>query len=248
MQVNPTILLRRDFATGTQAEAYRFFQQREAEQRKQRDRDQDMEKDVADLADLAVATITEAQTRELRLQIDRYDTATVNALYENEQALERVQAQIDMMFAQAYVLPDGRRVFKTEDGQQVFDEHGEELDPSFIDPDMIEDWRPRWEPVKQSLDQREALVEERTGLIAYQDKLDNARERLEAGDMTQAEYDRLREDLVEEMPDAVRRQIPELASEDLETTQAVAAADIDLGITDDMVATTAGPRAPIPGA
>lgn len=244
MQLVSTILLRRDFAIGTQAEAYRFFQQREADERKRRERDDDTEKDVADLADLAVVIISEAQARELRFDIDRYDTATVNALYENEQALERVQAQIDKMFTQAYVLPDGRRVFKTEDGQQVFDEHGEELDPSFIDPDMIEDWRPRWEPVKQALDHREALIEERTGLIAYQDKLDDARGRLEAGDMTQDEYDRLREDLVEDMPDAVRRQIPELASEDLEAAQQVAAAEIDLGITDDMVATTAAPRVP----
>ena len=244
MQVVSTILLRREFASRTQADAYRFFQQQEVDERKRRERDDDMEKDVADLADLAVVIISEAQARELRFDIDRYDTATVNALYENEQALERVQAQIDKMFTQAYVLPDGRRVFKTEDGQQVFDEHGEELDPSFIDPDMIEDWRPRWEPVKQALDQREALIKERTDLIGYQDKLDAARERLEAGDMTQDEYDRLREDLVEDMPDAVRRQIPELASKDLEVTQQVAAADIDLGITDDMVATTVAPRVP----
>jgi len=244
MQAHTAITLRREFTSRTQMEAYRFFQQQEADERKRRERDDNMDNDVADLVDLAVVIISEAQARELRFDIDRYDTATVNALYENERELEQVQAQLDEMLAQAYVLPDGRHVFKTEDGLRVFDEHGKEVPSDLIDPDEIADHLPRWERFKLKLDQHEALIDERTDLIEYQDKLDNARERLEAGDMTQDEYDRLREDLVEDMPDAVRRQIPELASKDLEATQQTAAADIDLGITDDMVATTAAPRVP----
>jgi len=243
MPIPPTLTLSREFASRTQVEAYRFFQQQHADDRKRRERNEDTDKDIADLVDLAVVVISEAQAREFRFEIDRYDTATVNALYENEQALERVQAQIDEMFTQAYVLPDGRKVFKTEDGKQVFDEHGKELDPSSIDPDMIEDWRPRWERVKGALDAREALMDERADLTGYQDKLDDARERLDAGQMTKDEYDQLRKELVDDMPAAVRRQIPELAGEENEAALQ-AAANLDLGITDDMVATTAAPHVP----
>ena len=45
--------------------------------------------------------------------------------------------------SQAYLLPDGRRVFKTEDGSRVFDEHSIEV--TDFDPETIEDWRPRRE-------------------------------------------------------------------------------------------------------
>ena len=243
MQVAPAIALRREFTTRTQPEAYRFLQQQEVEERKRRERNDDMDKDVADLVDLALVVISEAQAREFRFEIDRYDTATVNALYENEKALEQIQTQLDEMLAQAYVLPDGRRVFKTEDGLRVFDEHGKEVSNEFIDPNEIADHLPRWERFQLGLERRDALIDERADLTGYQDKLDDARERLDAGEMTQDEYDQLRKDLVDDMPAAVRRQIPELAGEENEAALQ-AAANLDLGITDDMVATTAAPHVP----
>ncbi|MEX0957548.1 MAG: hypothetical protein WDZ83_20320 [Rhizobiaceae bacterium] len=247
MHADVTGMLRREFASRTQAEAFRFFQQQEAEQRKRRDREDDLDKDVAALADLAAAALSAEQARELRIQIDRYDAATVDALYENEQALVHAQARVDELLAKAYVLPDGRRVFKTEDGQHVYDEHGNELDLSVIDPDTIEDWRPHWEVFDAASDEVERLEQERTELIAYQDKLDAARERLDAGDMTQAEYDCLQQVLVNEMPDAVRRQIPELADMEPEAEPQVASTDTELDIADEHIPTNAGPRAPIPG-
>ena len=243
MQAITTIALRREFANRTQAEAYRFFQQQESDQRKKRERDEDIYKDVADLGDLAVVMVSQAQVRELRLQIDRYDTATVNALYENEQALLNARKRLDEILSDAYVLPDGRRVFKTEDGMQVFDENGNEVDPSVVEPDQIEDWRPRWEAYDDASEEVERLEQERSDLVGYQDRLDAARERLEAGDMTQDEYDRLQQELTDAMPEAVRRQIPELANADPEPQFA----DLDLDITDDMVPTSSGGSAPAPG-
>lgn len=54
---------------------------------------------------------------------------------QNGRALERVQEDLRIMVDKAYVLPDGRRVFKTEDGMRVFDEHGEEI--KGFDPDPV---------------------------------------------------------------------------------------------------------------
>lgn len=181
--------------------------------------------------------------RSLQADINRYDTATINALHDNEEQLKEVRAELEEMLAQAYVLPDGRRVFKTEDGLRVFDEHGKELSPDLIDPDEIADHLPRWERFKLKLDQHDALETERSELIEYQDKLDAARERLEAGDLTQADYDRLRQDLVNEMPDAVRRQIPELAEMEAEAEPQEASADNELDISDEHVPTKGAPAA-----
>lgn len=61
------------------------------------------------------------------VKLDRYDTATVQALMDNERDVLAVREKIDAMMLKAHVLPDGRRVFKTEDGTRVFDEFGAQL-------------------------------------------------------------------------------------------------------------------------
>ncbi|MEZ5801856.1 MAG: hypothetical protein R3E51_00065 [Rhizobiaceae bacterium] len=66
-------------------------------------------------------------------------------------------------------------------------------------------------------------LEEQAEILAYQAKLDEARERLDSGKMTREEHDRFREELKAEMPDAVRQQIPELA-DDLKAAVAASAA------------------------
>jgi hypothetical protein len=238
--------LRREFASRTQAEVFRRFQLQQAEERQRREREEDLSKETSDLIDVAVTMATASQIRALEVDIDTYDAATVAALQENEEQMRDVRGELDEMLSKAYVLPDGRRVFKTEDGLRVFDEHGKEVSPDLIDPHEIADHLPRWERYKLKLDRYSALQNERADLIDYQDKLDAARERLHHGDMTQREYDDLRQDLVNDMPEAVRRQIPELANTEPEAKQQAASAGNDLGISDDMIATRA-PQAPAPG-
>ncbi len=77
-----------------------------------------------DLAALEAAFAPPARIVEFRQQIYTYDTKTVEALMDNQEAMERVSKTLDDMLGKAQVLPDGRRVFKTTDGQNVFDEHG----------------------------------------------------------------------------------------------------------------------------
>ena len=65
---------------------------------------------------------TDMQIQEFEAKLDRYEAATVAALIENQERLDVVTAQMIVLLDQTYVLEDGRRVFKTEDGTQVFDE------------------------------------------------------------------------------------------------------------------------------
>lgn len=142
-----------------------------------------------------------------RTQLDTYDTRTVEALMDNQEALDAVRRKLDTMLGEAYVLPDGRRVFKTRDGQRVFDEHGAELPSSIIDPKAIEDARPRWESFESTKKTENALVSQREELLDYQKKLDTARERVNKGQVTEKELDGMKDELAATMPDAVRRKL-----------------------------------------
>ena len=156
----------------------------------------------AALAELvAVATIaSDMEVRAFQAKLDRYDEATVEALMLNTEQLEFVRAQIADMLDRAHVLEDGRRVFKTRDGQRVFDEHGEQVSPETVRPDQIDDKRPYWEDYEAARDHEKALTAERRDLLRFQEKLDEARERSEADDLTKDELDELEAELDEAMP------------------------------------------------
>lgn len=245
MQLNVAGALRKEFISRSETAAFRHFQLQQQEERKRRERDEGIESSTAELLDLAMLIVTEAEERQLRLELDRYDAATIEALYLNEAEMAKVREKLGRMLAEAHVLPDGRRVFKTEDGTRVFDEHGNEVDADTIHPDEIGDDKPTWEQFQSEFERYEALEHERQELLDYQAKLDEARERLDAGEMTREEYDRLREDLVEQMPEAVRMQVPELADRTPEDSAPVQ--ETALVIEDDMTPTYTPPASMGPG-
>jgi hypothetical protein len=127
--------------------AYRREQElfaRSVERRQKEERESDrIEGDLDDLAAMTVlATETDIDT--FRVKLDAYDAANTAALMENDRLRDIAQAKVDDLLNDAFVLPDGRRAFKTKDGR-VFDEHGLQLGADDIDPDLIEGWRPGYE-------------------------------------------------------------------------------------------------------
>jgi hypothetical protein len=78
--------------------------------------------------------------------------------------------------SQAYVLPDGRHLFNTNDGQRVFGESGAQLKREELDPGLVGDKLPKWEAMKPQLDARHDLEQERGKLLEFQAKVDKARE------------------------------------------------------------------------
>lgn len=113
------------------------------------------------------------------------------------------------MYDKAHVLPDGRRVFESEDGLRVFAEDGTELSADTITPDEIEDWLPKAEAVFAQRDTVQTLVEERGAIIDYQTAVRDARERAEGGELTKDELDDLKKSLEEKMPERVREHLPD---------------------------------------
>ena len=171
----------------------------EAEERKRDRQDDEFE---------LVVMATELEISNFTAKLDHYDAATVEALMENRQAMELLQKSLNDMLAEAYVLPDGRRVFKTEDGLRVFDEHGQELSAAEVDPHEIDDSKPRWEMFRAAGDQLNALSEERQQLLDYQQELDTARERIRAGSVTEDELKQMDEQLAKDLPVPVQKLLP----------------------------------------
>jgi len=164
------------------------------ERRKERERIEQIE----------AALATPVQVAIFKAQLDAYDTVTVEALMNNERQFAEIRARIQSMLLEAHVLPDGRRVFRTRDGKQVFDEHGREVSPDTLKADAIDPRRPTWEDLQGARDQEKRVIEERERLDQYQQKLDEARNKVNEGNLTKEELDQLDKELEKSMPKPVR--------------------------------------------
>lgn len=193
-------VLKHRLAEHQRRELARMNRDRKARRDDARDQDDDLA--VAQTAVLA----TTGQIAAFRTELDTYDSAVVEALLENEEALRIARQARDDILMRAYVLPDGRRVFRTEDGQRVFDEHGAdvtaEISPEEIDPSLTS-----WEKFQDADQSVQDLEAERQDLLDFQQRVDDARQRLDEGGLTADDLDEMRAELEADMPDAVRARI-----------------------------------------
>lgn len=203
----------KDALARTAAERRVLAQRREEEwnrrRTEQREARQAREEELAEDVDIAAGAIiyaTQQQITAFAERLDATEAALVDALMENEQALERARAQLDELLAGAHVLDDGRRVFATEDRTQVFDEHGTDV-TDLISPDEIHPGRPSWGTFQEAASDEAALEAEHGELIDYQQRLDEMRDRLGEDGLTTDELDDMRDALEAQMPEAVRTRV-----------------------------------------
>ncbi len=199
-------------------ERQRQINEEERDLRLKHERSEREEIDLHTLASYVEAAIASTRSRETFVQkLDALDAATIQALMQNEIALRLVNERIERMLLDAHVLADGRRVFKTRDGTQVFDEHGHELGEDVISPDEIDDTRPSWDALQEARSSEMKLEAERDDLITYQKKLDEARDHADDPDFTYDELAALEAELNSSMPDSVRQVVggPTAAGESL---------------------------------
>lgn len=153
-----------------------------------------------------MATKTEIQKFEAKLDV--YDEATVKALMLNQKQLDAVNIQINALLDRAHVMEDGRRVFRTEDGSQAFDESGKEVTRDELDFAAIDPSSPTWENYQPIFIEQNRLVAERKGILEFQEKVDSARDKIAEGDISKADLDGLDADLAESMPPSVKAHVP----------------------------------------
>ena len=187
--------------------------------RDDRERREKIEEKLDDTMEALVSAVVMATTEELnelQTRLDAYDEATVIALMENQEKLDRVNAHISQLLDRAYVMEDGRRVFLSEDRTQAFDEFGEPVTPDELDFDMIPENTPTWEQWRDANTEKKELTQERQDILDFQEKIDAAREKTADGKISEQELDDLDADLLEAMPKSVRAHVPDL--EDLQDT------------------------------
>lgn len=183
-----------------------FIKARQDKVRREENADKHME-GVADAASLIVVA-TEAELQRFEKKLDVYDEATVIALMENQRALDLTQARLDLMLDQAHVIEDGRRVFKSQTGLFVIDEFGNEISPDELDADLIGDDKPTAEQYLEGLHQKESLLQDRQKILEFQEKADDAREKIQDGDLSKSELDELDAELADALPVSVRNHVP----------------------------------------
>lgn len=211
MEFVPAKSWKADFARSADAERYREILRRANEEIRKRDDEarKDARDDELEHLEAMVMLASDADLAEFGATLNNYDRATYDALIENERLMEESRERLKEMFERAHVLPDGRRVFESEDGIRVFDERGTEIAPDLISAGDLDDALPTWEAWNAELRAEKALEDDRTAIIDFQEEVAGARERVEAGELTQQELEDLKSSLSEQMPDSVLAQLPQ---------------------------------------
>lgn len=166
------------------------------DQRERREKADEKLNDMMDTVISAAVMATNEQLQAFQTKLDAYDEATVIALMKNQEKLDLINAEIDELLSQAYVMEVGRRVFKSEDGSYVIDEFGEIVEPDELDPMAIPDGHPSAETYEGKLDTREQLTQERQDILEFQGKVDAAREDVADGKISEQELEDLDAELL----------------------------------------------------
>lgn len=240
--------LGQSFRKGANEEAHRrlLWQHREQQERDRRLKEERVDQADTDMIDLTSVIVTSEQADLFQAELDIYQTATVEALEENREAMELVRKRLDRILERAYKLEDGRRVFKTEDGTRVFDEFGVEVSSDVIAPNDIPDHLLRWEAARSAMNELEKLEREQTQLLDFQSDLDEAQDLLDSGKMTQEQFEERRQYLRDHAPDGVKAHAKgiDFENDDKPAVTNNAEPDIDL---DDELAALPTPQPSVPG-
>lgn len=204
-----------EFARSADVERYRDIVRRVQEadrkddkRRKDKKDNEDKERDAGEDAALEImAFATAAELERFDVTMTHYHDATYEALLENDRLTAEAQRELQDMLDRAYTLPDGRRVFESEDGIRVFDEFGRELDADTVTAEEIDDGLPKWEALQTGRRDYDLLINDRKAIIEYQLKLDEAEERRSEGGLTSDELRAIENELAESMPDSVRNEL-----------------------------------------
>jgi len=142
-----------------------------------------------------------------KADLDTYDALTIEAIMENREILERLYLERDAALENSYQLDDGMHIFKSEDGIRVFDKEGNQLTPDIVEPNQIPDHHTTheaWQDIRNKIHKHEIIDQK---LLDYQEKLDTARERLDDDELTQEEFDELKDGIEKDMPIEVRSKL-----------------------------------------
>ena len=119
----------------------------------------------------------EAKLDNYDAKLDVYDEAVTRALIEQLERMDILKAAHSEILDNAYVLENGRRVFKSEDGTFVVDEFGANVEKDIVDPETIPEGFSSADVLLKSLFNLDEVQSEIDTLHQAQSEIDVARER-----------------------------------------------------------------------
>ena len=203
--MNP-ISLRNDFSREAAHERkmreWLEYQRRQADI-KNREKAELAEAEFGSLAQ-TVIEVTMEEIAAFDAELTKYETLTVEEINRLRERLDELMEERQRLLDNAHVLPDGRRVFKTEDGTKVFDEHGNEVGRDVVDPAEIGDDRPSWETWVSTNNEIAETQKHFDEAQDFQSKLDDLRDRFNKGEISKPELIELRSELEQSIPESFR--------------------------------------------
>jgi len=165
--------------------------------------------------------VYESRLDDYEARLDAYDAAIANAITENNKMIDIInqrlvdtEARLQHMLERAYVMEDGRRVFKSKDGSYAIDEHGKNVSRDEVNFDDViglpaEQYMKDYTSKQNDIDERAKRQEFSQTLFKAQaesdvgrEKLGQAREliaekraRIEKGGITGSELEKMKSDL-----------------------------------------------------
>ncbi len=177
----------------------RWFIKAKQEHHRKEDIADKLNDDILSVA-IGASTATEIQIKEFESRMDAFETrldkydarleahdiAITKALMENSELLDilsehLLQVEIDLqnMLDRAYVMEDGRRVFKSEDGVTIIDEFGETVDREILDPDLVPNNGDTSERYLERLTFKQETLQAQSDALAERQKLHDAADKIE---------------------------------------------------------------------
>ncbi len=176
-------------------------------------------------------------------RLDAHNTAITKALMENRELLDllserllQVETDLQNMLDRAYVMEDGTRVFKSEDGVTVIDEFGKTVDREILDPNLVPNNGDTSERYLERLTFKQETLEIESNALVNRQKLHDAadnivelkersavahtkiseyRERIKDGGLTVEEIEEFDAELLDAMPPSTLPTLPASAMKHL---------------------------------
>ena len=137
-------------------------------------------------------------------KLDRADRASLAALEDARQRAAEAREALEALHRRAALLPDGRRVYRTQDEAAAYDEDGNRLTGREMGGVEWRDGQPTWEGEIEQRDRLREAVREVEDIEAYRRHLEEQQERHGEGDLSPDELKELDRSLDAAMPAAVR--------------------------------------------
>ncbi len=160
----------------------------------------------------------QARMEALRESVALADAASYEALMEARERFEQAQQEMKTLQNNAHVLPDGRRVYLSEDGSYAIDEDENRLTEDEMAQVEWEAGHTTAEQYREGRNKLDGARQEVDKIQGYRDRLEAAREKLENGEgLSEEELDGLEDDITS-MPDAVRDKFQAMGGKPLEAS------------------------------